>query len=53
MDETTTFKLDRDRSAGYPWWAAHCTGCGYGMAIIHVDWNYCPQCGRKIVWEDD
>lgn len=52
MDETTTFKLEKDGSAGYPWWRARCTGCGYWMAVMHEDWDYCPKCGRKVVWEE-
>ena len=50
--ETVRFKVKQQRRS-YPFWDAECSGCGYKTSTIHENWKYCPECGKKVKWDDD
>ena len=49
--EPVRFKVTRQRLS-YPFWDVECDGCGYQTCTIHEGWKYCPECGRKVKWDD-
>lgn len=44
--EETTFVKEEDRTNHY-----HCEKCGYVTGIIARMHKFCPECGRKVMWE--
>jgi rubrerythrin len=32
----------------YPFWNSVCSVCGYKVAMVMEDWNYCPHCAAKM-----
>ena len=51
--EEVTFKAKKAGTKTYPFWDVVCSGCGYTDAIIHEDWKFCPNCGKKVKWDED
>lgn len=49
--EPVRFNVIRQRLS-YPFWDAECDGCGYRTSTIHRNWKYCPECGRKVKWNE-
>ena len=31
----------------------HCSNCGYTISLIKMDGNYCPNCGARMVSDED
>ncbi len=46
-EQETTFVLESDRYQHY-----HCEKCGYVTGIIARMHKFCPECGRKVKWDD-
>lgn len=45
-EQETTFIKEEDRTNHY-----HCEKCGYVTGIIARMHKFCPECGRKVMWE--
>lgn len=45
-EQETTFVKELDRTNHY-----HCEKCGYVTGIIARMHKFCPECGRKVMWE--
>ena len=45
-EQETTWVKEEDRTNHY-----HCEMCGYVTGIIARMHKFCPECGRKVMWE--
>lgn len=45
-EQETTWVREEDRTNHY-----HCEKCGYVTGIIARMHKFCPECGRKVMWE--
>ena len=46
------FRVVRAGGSNYPFWDCVCDGCGFKTSIAHTNWRFCPECGRKVKWDD-
>ena len=46
--EPVRFKIVRAGGSNYPFWDCVCDGCGFKTSEVHMNWRFCPGCGKAV-----